>query len=145
MAGNKAVDSPSAEIFKALGDPTRWSILTQIADAGELACTALEYTLPVSKPTISYHTKILRQAELISVRKTGRNYYYSLRNEMIHDLLDALWELAPTPRPVVGNEKGSVPNGRRQRRNERTGFILARPSSADRSKDVTDAAAILTW
>lgn len=144
MAGNEAVDSPTAEIFKALGDPIRWSILSQIADAGELACSALEDTVPVSKPTISYHAKILQQAELISVRKTGRNYYYSLRGEMIHDLLDALWELAPTPRPVVGNEKGSVPKGRRQRRNERAGFIPPRPSPVNRSEDVADAA-ILTW
>jgi DNA-binding transcriptional ArsR family regulator len=144
MAGNKAVDCPPAEIFKALGDPIRWSILAQIADAGELACTALEDTVPVSKPTISYHTKILQQAELISVRKAGRNYYYSLRDEMIHDLLDALWELAPAPRPVVGNEKGSVPKGRRQRRSGRAGFILPRPSPVDRSEDVADAA-ILTW
>ena len=35
MAGNEAVDSPSAEVFKALGDPIRWSILAQIA-AGTL-------------------------------------------------------------------------------------------------------------
>jgi DNA-binding transcriptional ArsR family regulator len=144
MAGNEAVDAPPAEIFKALGDPIRWSILAQIAEAGELACTALEDTLPVSKPTISYHTKILQQAELISVRKTGRNYYYSLRDEVIHDLLDALWELAPAPRPVLGNEKGSVPKGRRQRRNERAGFVLGRPSRVDRGEDAADAA-ILTW
>ena len=144
MAGNEAVDSPSAEIFKALGDPIRWSILAQIADAGELACISLENTLPVSKPTISYHTKILQQADLISVRKTGRNYYYSLRDDVIHDLLDALWELAPAPRPVVGNEKCSVPKGRRQRRNERAGFTLARPPHVDRSEDAAEAA-ILTW
>jgi DNA-binding transcriptional ArsR family regulator len=144
MAGNEAVDSPSAEIFKALGDPIRWSILAQIADAGELACISLENTLPVSKPTISYHTKILQQADLISVRKTGRNYYYSLRDDVIHDLLDALWELAPAPRPVVGNEKSSVPKGRRQRRNERAGFTLARPPHVDRSEDAAEAA-ILTW
>jgi DNA-binding transcriptional ArsR family regulator len=144
MAGSEAVDSPSAEVFKALGDPIRWSILAQIADAGELACVALEDTLPVSKPTISYHTKILQQAELISVRKSGRNYYYSLRDDVIRDLLDALWELAPAPRPVAGNEKGSAPKGRRPRRAERAGFALGRPAEADRNEDTADVA-ILTW
>jgi DNA-binding transcriptional ArsR family regulator len=144
MAGNEAVDSPSAEIFKALGDPIRWSILAQIADAGELACVALEDTLPVSKPTISYHTKILQQAELISVRKSGRSYFYSLRDDVIRGLLDALWEIAPAPRPVVGNEKGSVPRGRRPRRTERAGFARTRTPQADRGEDAAEAA-ILTW
>jgi DNA-binding transcriptional ArsR family regulator len=143
MAGNEVVDSPPVEIFKALSDPVRWSIMAQIADAGELACVSLESTLPVSKPTISYHTKILQRADLISVRKNGRNYYYSLRDDVIHGLLDALWELAPTPRPVVGNEKGSVPKGRRQRRDERASLTLSR-QHIDRDDDAADAA-ILTW
>jgi DNA-binding transcriptional ArsR family regulator len=145
MAGNEVVDgSPSVEIFKALSDPIRWSIMAQIADAGELACVSLERTLPVSKPTISYHTKILEQADLISVRKNGRNYYYSLRDEVIHGLLDALWGLAPTPRPVLGNENGSVSTGRRQRRNERAGFSRAWPPQVDGDEDAVGAA-ILTW
>ena len=89
---------PPTEIFKALSDPVRWSIIVQMASVDELACITLEDTLPVSKPTISYHTKILHHAGLISVRKSGRNYYYSLRRDVLHKLLDDLWELAPTPR-----------------------------------------------
>lgn len=143
MGGNTEVDSPSAEIFKALSDPIRWSIMAQIADAGELACVSLESTLPVSKPTISYHTKILQQADLISVRKTGRNYYYALRDDVIHGLMDALWELAPTPRPVADGEKSSVPSRRGQRRSERASF----PAQHHRTDedDTAAEAAILTW
>jgi len=37
---------PPALIFQALGDPVRWSIVQQIAAAGELACGTLEATLP---------------------------------------------------------------------------------------------------
>src|SRR5580704_11164592 len=88
---------PPTEIFKALSDPVRWSIIVQMASVDELACITLEDTLPVSKPTISYHTKILHHAGLISVRKSGRNYYYSLRRDVLHKLLDDLWELAPRP------------------------------------------------
>jgi DNA-binding transcriptional ArsR family regulator len=143
MGGNVKVDSPSAEIFKALSDPIRWSILAQIADAGELACIALESTLPISKPTISYHTKILQQADLISVRKTGRNYYYSLRDDVIHGLLDVLWELAPTPMSVIGGEKSPVPAGRRPRRNEPARFSPYQQRT-EREDTIPDAA-ILTW
>ena len=60
----------------------------------------LEQTLPVSKPTISYHTKILQQAGLLSVRKEGRNYFYALRREGLREVQDELWRLVPAPRPV---------------------------------------------
>ena len=91
----------AAEVFKALGDPIRWSIIQQVAQADELACSLLEDTLPVSKPTISYHTKILTQAGLLETRKRGRNYFYCLRRDVIGELLDELFALAPGPR-VVG-------------------------------------------
>jgi DNA-binding transcriptional ArsR family regulator len=90
----------AVEVFKALGDPVRWSIIAQIAAVDELPCADLEQTLPVSKPTISYHTKILQQAGLLSVRKEGRNYFYALRREVLREVQDELWHLAPAPRPV---------------------------------------------
>jgi DNA-binding transcriptional ArsR family regulator len=90
----------AVEVFKALGDPVRWSIIAQIAAVDELPCADLEQTLPVSKPTISYHTKILQQAGLLTVRKEGRNYFYALRREVLRDVQDELWRLAPAPRPV---------------------------------------------
>jgi DNA-binding transcriptional ArsR family regulator len=91
---------PPTEIFKALADPVRWDIVMQMAAVDELACMTLEDTLPVSKPTISYHTKILYHAGLITVRKAGRNYYYSLRRDVLRDLLSGLRELAPDERAL---------------------------------------------
>ena len=99
---------PATEVFKALGDPIRWSIVQQMAQQEELACSVLEDTLPVSKPTISYHTKILTQAGLIEVRKRGRNYFYSLRHEVLRSLMDEMWSLAPGPRLVSSNGAGAA-------------------------------------
>lgn len=90
-----------AQVFRALGDPIRLSIVRQIAASQELACSVLEDTLPVSKPTISYHTKILRQAGIIDVRKSGRNFFYTLRGETLDGLVGELRSLAPGPRPVA--------------------------------------------
>jgi DNA-binding transcriptional ArsR family regulator len=133
---------PPTEIFKALSDPVRWSIIVQMASVDELACITLEDTLPVSKPTISYHTKILHHAGLINVRKSGRNYYYSLRRDVLHKLLDDLWELAPTPRPVVSKEDGQVAMGRRQKR--AAGLSPARKRRAA-SETAVEEAVVLTW
>jgi len=143
MARRLTVENPPTEVFRALSDPIRWSIIVQMAKVDELACITLEDTLPVSKPTISYHTKILQNAGLISTRKAGRNYYYSLRRDVLGDLLDGLWELAPTPRPVVGTQNGSVSTGRRKKRPEPAG-IAAISRQRDVSDDIEEAA-VLTW
>jgi DNA-binding transcriptional ArsR family regulator len=143
-----ATSQPPTEIFKALSDPVRWSIIMQMAAVDELACLTLEDTLTVSKPTISYHTKILYHAGLISVRKSGRNYYYSLRRDVLHKLLDDLWELVPTPQPVVREEDGHVAMGRRQKREA---HALSSPTRERRGPRETAAsqnveeAVVLTW
>jgi hypothetical protein len=59
------------------------------------------------------------------------------------DLLDGLWELAPTPRPVVGTQNGSVPTGRRKKRQE-SANIAAISRQRDVSEEVEEAA-VLTW
>jgi DNA-binding transcriptional ArsR family regulator len=134
---------PPTEIFKALSDPVRWSIIVQMAAVDELACITLEDTLPVSKPTISYHTKILQHAGLISVRKSGRNYYYSLRRDVLHKLLDDLWELAPTPRPVVSQEDGQMAMGRRGKRAD--GHLTSPARKRRANREAVEEAVVLTW
>jgi len=134
MAYDLQSSAAPTEVFKALGDPIRWSIVTQMAAVDELACLTLEDTLPVSKPTISYHTKILQHAGLISVRKEGRNYFYTLRRDVLHEVLDSLWELAPTPRPVEGQRKGRVRSGPRPSRHRAV-------AAAETAEEVI----VLTW
>lgn len=143
MTMDDMTSQPPTEIFKALSDPVRWSIIVQMASVDELACITLEDTLPVSKPTISYHTKILHHAGLISVRKSGRNYYYSLRRDVLHKLLDDLWELAPTPRPVVAKEDGHVAMGRTQKRADAQSAARKRRSGP--SRETVEEAVVLTW
>jgi DNA-binding transcriptional ArsR family regulator len=139
MAYAPESSAPPTEVFKALGDPIRWSIITQMALVDELACLTLEDTLPVSKPTISYHTKILHQAGLISVRKEGRNYFYSLRRDVLHEVIDGLWELAPTPRPVVGRQKGYA------RAATRPTAAGSRPSRGRGTTENLEETVVLTW
>ena len=143
MAGKPTLESPPTEVFSALSDPIRWSIITQMAKVDELACVTLESTLPVSKPTISYHIKILQNAGLIETRKAGRNYYYCLRRDVIRDLLDGLWELVPAPR-LVGGRSGPGPAGRRQNRGYPGGRAATTRHRAG-NYDEAEEAAVLTW
>jgi DNA-binding transcriptional ArsR family regulator len=136
----------ATEVFKALGDPVRWSIVVQIAAVDELPCAELERTLPISKPTISYHTKILQQAGLLSVRKEGRNYFYALQLDALREVQDELWRLAPAPRPVgEGGIDRDVPPARR--RAERSATTQSRTRRRERSRLVAgdEDAVVLTW
>jgi DNA-binding transcriptional ArsR family regulator len=140
----EAQEQPPVEAFKALGDPVRWEILERASGADQVACQDLD-SLPVSKPTISYHLKILSQAGLISVRKAGRNSYYSLEREALHQVLDALWALAPTPRPLVSGEPAYVNPRCRQRRGaaqSSRGMLARRPEAPHGDEE---EAVVLTW
>jgi DNA-binding transcriptional ArsR family regulator len=64
-------------IFSALSDPTRLEMLQLILQRGEVGCVEFDERFPLSKSTISYHTKILHAAGLIETRREGRFFFYS--------------------------------------------------------------------
>jgi DNA-binding transcriptional ArsR family regulator len=143
MATPNHTDSPvGAEVFKALGDPIRLDIVRQIAGAGELAWSALEETLPVSKPTISYHIKTLVQAGLLSARKEGRNFFYTLRHDTVRQVVDELWELSPQPRAVRGDQVDHS-SGKAARRPRRG--TARRTGTDEAAAGHENSAVILTW
>ncbi len=75
-----------SKIFKALADPTRRSILQLLKErpmtAGEIA-----EQFPVSKPTLSAHFAVLREAELIGSEKSGKNVTYWLNASVLEEAL----------------------------------------------------------
>src|SRR5688500_10585906 len=80
-------------VFRAVSDPTRRAILellrTDERSAGDLAAP-----FSMSRPAISQHLKVLRDAELVSVRNEGRVRVYRLNPLPLHVLFDwsALFE-----------------------------------------------------
>jgi DNA-binding transcriptional ArsR family regulator len=80
-------------VFRAVSDPTRRAILellrTDERTAGDLAAP-----FSMSRPAISQHLKVLKDAELVSVRSEGRGRVYRLNPLPLHALFDwtALFE-----------------------------------------------------
>lgn len=73
-----------AKMFKALGDPIRLRLLSMIASEtgdGELCVCDLTSPFDLSAPTISYHLKILREAQLVTSERRGTWVYYSVRRD----------------------------------------------------------------
>jgi ArsR family transcriptional regulator, arsenate/arsenite/antimonite-responsive transcriptional repressor len=58
-------------IARALSDPTRVEILSQIRRSGSVRCTGLCGGCGVSQPTVSHHVAVLREAGLIRVTRRG--------------------------------------------------------------------------
>lgn len=63
---------PLSQIFSALGDPTRRSILSRLAEAEELTVSELAEPYEMSLPAITKHLKVLEKAKLISRGKSAQ-------------------------------------------------------------------------
>jgi ArsR family transcriptional regulator len=72
----KMTDDEVAQIGRALGDPNRLAIYTQIAQHDELFCGEMHAKHTISAPTLSHHLKVLTELGLITSRKEGLNVYY---------------------------------------------------------------------
>jgi DNA-binding transcriptional ArsR family regulator len=87
-----------ADEWAALGDPTRRAIFERLADrpraVGELA-----RELPVSRPAVSQHLKVLKDAGLVVDRPAGNRRIYQLDPDGVGALraqLDRFWSRALT-------------------------------------------------
>jgi DNA-binding transcriptional ArsR family regulator len=67
----------SVEAMAALADPVRRELVDLLAD-GELSAGELAGRFPVSRPAISRHLRVLREAGLVTARTEGRRRVYAL-------------------------------------------------------------------
>ena len=70
------------EVYKALGDETRLTIL-QLLKNGELCSCSILEKLQCSQSTLSHHIKILKNSNLIKSRKDGKWVHISLNQQCI--------------------------------------------------------------
>ncbi|MDF2381194.1 winged helix-turn-helix transcriptional regulator [Nostoc ellipsosporum NOK] len=74
------------QLFKALNDPIRRQILDLLRKK-DLTAGEIAGQFDISKPSISHHLEILRQAGLVSSLKEGQYIYYSLNTSVLDDVL----------------------------------------------------------
>ena len=82
--------------WTALGDPTRQAIVELLAD-GPRAVGELASELPVSRPAVSQHLKVLREAGLVLDSRAGKQRIYRLDPHGLQALradLDRFWSRA---------------------------------------------------
>lgn len=78
-----------ADIFRALAHPTRIHIIECLRE-GELSVSAILERIPVEPANVSQHLSLLRSKRLVRNRKEGNLVYYSLRDPLLVEVLDAM-------------------------------------------------------
>jgi len=75
-----------ANVFKALGDPTRREILKLLREK-DMSAGEISENFNISKPAITKHLDILREAELISSEKKGLYVIYSINISVLQEAI----------------------------------------------------------
>jgi ArsR family transcriptional regulator len=83
-------DRALVRALKALGDPTRFRMMQEIAAAGELSCGEVAERFDVSQPTISHHLAILIDAGVLLARQAGKHRYTSVNAALLRRIASLL-------------------------------------------------------
>ncbi|MGI6550068.1 MAG: autorepressor SdpR family transcription factor [Syntrophomonadales bacterium] len=80
------------QIFKALSDSTRRKIL-RLLQKQDLSAGDIAMHFDMSKPSISHHLSVLKQADLVQDLRQGQNIYYSINSTVFQEVLGWFFEL----------------------------------------------------
>ena len=104
---------PSADPFDALGDPTRREIL-RLLSAGDKPVHEIAASLPISRPAVSRHLRLLKDAGLVDERAEGTRRIYHLEGggaQAVRDYLEGVWgEAAGRFRLLADNSAPAPPS-----------------------------------
>lgn len=105
---------PSGDPFDALGDPNRRAIV-ELLGAGERSVQEIADVLPISRPAVSRHLRLLKRAGLVVEKPQGTRRIYQLHDqgiEAVRAYVERVWgDAAARFRLVAGN----TPEERRDR------------------------------
>jgi DNA-binding transcriptional ArsR family regulator len=75
------------DVFQAIADPTRRSILLLVA-SHSMTAGAIAANFNTARPTVSKHLQILTECELLAQQQNGREIYYHLNAEKMKEIAD---------------------------------------------------------
>jgi DNA-binding transcriptional ArsR family regulator len=110
----------SNQAFKAISDPTRREIL-RLLRRGEMTAGDLAERFDMSKPTMSHHFSVLKEADLLTSRRDGQQIWYGLNTTVVQDLMAWAMDLMRNNnegKPELPEEQsdGKKPGGKSGRR-----------------------------
>lgn len=94
----------------ALGDPTRRQVF-ELLRSGPRSVGELAAELPVSRPAVSQHLRVLEDVGLVTHRRNGTRHLYELDSAgvgVLHDWVDGFWSEALARFKAVADTKGAT-------------------------------------
>ena len=67
-------------VLQAVADPVRWAVLAMLVEAPRCVCK-LQEQIPIAGNLLSYHLKVLREADLVTTSRRGRWVDYALAHD----------------------------------------------------------------
>src|SRR5689334_8969614 len=108
---------PVDAVWQALSDESRRTVLEVLregpATAGDLAAR-----LPIARPGVSRHLRVLREAGLVEVRQEAQFRFYSLRPEPLAEVDDWLEQYRALWRNRLDALHTEIARGKRERRSQ---------------------------
>jgi ArsR family transcriptional regulator len=80
-------------VFKAIADPTRREVLRLLRNE-EMTAGDIAARFDMTKPTVSHHFSVLKEAGLVTSRREGQTIWYALNTTVMEDVLAWSMELA---------------------------------------------------
>ena len=81
------------KVFQALADPTRRTILKELK-SGEMTAGQIAALFDMSKPSITHHLNILKNADLVRSEKQGQFVVYTLNLTVLQDTMKWFYEFS---------------------------------------------------
>jgi DNA-binding transcriptional ArsR family regulator len=96
----------TANVFQALGDPTRRAVL-KVLRRGSRSAGEIASTFDLSKPTLSHHFRVLVSAGLVRRERRGTTIVYTLQSSVLEDVAAELLDLATSAGGPARRTQGS--------------------------------------
>lgn len=80
----------ATETLRAIAHPIRIAVLDLLFTSGELTVTDIYQKLRIDQAVASHHLRILKNKNVVSVQRKGKNSLYSLSNEHYYDIVKTL-------------------------------------------------------
>jgi DNA-binding transcriptional ArsR family regulator len=96
--------------FEALGDPNRREILRLLSD-GDKPVQEIAEALPISRPAVSRHLRLLKDAGMVAQRVHGTRHIYHLEEQGLHAVqayLERIWGDAASRFRLIAENTGRI-------------------------------------
>jgi len=80
----------ASSMLKAIAHPVRITILSYLEDGQRLTVTEIHERLDMEQSTTSHHLGIMKDKGVLSSQREGKNTYYYLRHEQLHNIVECI-------------------------------------------------------